>query len=237
MVIRARSSMLLIAAALGHAPAVAGSLRVDPVQVVINDDRRTAAVKIVNEASEPSTLKISAYAWSQVNGVDLYQPTDDLIASPPIASIEPGSAQTVRIGFRHPSDANHGSYRIVIEEIPKQNVAGIQVALRLNLPLYARIEPGRSSTIAWSATRQPDGAWVVKASNPTDRFVRVTPVDFSAASGLTYSDTIRLGSVLPHSSLEWTVGNAPRVLNNVRWRQIARGENERERPALAFKGD
>jgi fimbrial chaperone protein len=234
---RARSTMLLIAAALSHAPAVAGSLRVDPVQVVINDDRRTAAVKIVNEDSASSTLKISAFAWSQVNGKDVYQPTDDLIASPPIASIEPGSAQTVRIGFRHPSNANRGSYRIIIEEVPKPSVAGIQVALRLNLPLYARIQPGESSALAWVATRQGDGAWVVKARNPTDGFVRVTPMDFSAASGLTYSDNIRLGSVLPHSSLEWTVGNAPQVTNSARWHQIARGENERERPALAFKGD
>jgi fimbrial chaperone protein len=234
---RARSVMLLLAAALGSTPAIAGSLRVDPVQVVINDDRRTAAVKIVNEDSERSTLKISAFAWSQVDGEDVYQPTDELIASPPIASIEPGSAQTVRIGFRHPSAANRGSYRIIIEEVPKPDVAGIQVALRLNLPLYARIQPGESSALAWVASRQADGSWVVKAQNPTDGFVRVTPMDFSAASGLTYSDSIRLGSVLPHSSLEWTVGKAPQVTNPLRWRQIARGENERERPALAFKGD
>ena len=92
--------LLLAAATLSSTPAVAGSLRVDPVQVVINDDRRTAAVTVTNEDNHASTLKISALAWSQADGADDYQSTDALIASPPIATLGPGESQVIRIGFR-----------------------------------------------------------------------------------------------------------------------------------------
>jgi fimbrial chaperone protein len=210
---------------------------VDPVRVVINEDRRTAAISIINEADQPATLKIWTLAWSQANGADVHQRSEDLIASPPVAIIAPGATQVVRIGFRRPADARRASYRIIVEEVPRTDVTGVQVALRLDLPLFARIDEGQASDLQWKTARNADGTWFVEAVNSTSRFVRVTPVDLAAATGLALSDHLKLRTVLPHSSLQWTLGKSPEVVNPARWRDVAAGENDSARQKIALQGN
>lgn len=216
-------------------PARAGSLRVDPIQITISDDRRAASLTITNEGAEAATLRIMPMVWSQRDGADVHEPTSELIVSPPIVTVQAGAKQTVRVGFRNQTTRVVGSYRLILEETPRSGIAGVQVVLRLNLPLFARIAPGDASSLQWSSTRNARGEWLVEAKNVGDRFVRLTSADVAAATGLAYDKTFRLGVVLPHSSRRWIVGTAPVASNPLRWREIVREENEGERPALAQK--
>ncbi len=215
---------LVCAAWVSASPALAGSLGIDPVQLSINDNRRTASIAVTNKGDRPVTARVYPLAWSQSEEGDHYAPTDALIASPPVITIPAGVTHIVRVGFRDPSRAR-GSYRIIVEEVPQPGGAGVQVALRLNLPLFARMDPGAASSLKWAANQLQDGRWVVEATNPAAHYVRLTPQDFTAGSGVRHDNTVRVGVILPHARRQWAVGVNPDVANETRWRQIAREES------------
>jgi len=150
----AGASALMIFAFAAPVPAEAGSLRVDPVRLEINAGRRTATVTIRNDEATPVTIRAYALTWDQANGEDVYGDTDAVIVSPPIFTIAPGASQLVRVGLRSPSGGGR-AYRVIIEEVPGASPAGgVQVALRLNLPLFAMMQSGSHSDLRWSASRQ-----------------------------------------------------------------------------------
>jgi fimbrial chaperone protein len=196
------SRLLLCAAALCSSPAGAGSLRVDPVQIVIDDDRKTAVVTVVNEAPVATTLRVTPFEWSQMGGEDVYTRTDTIIASPPIVEVPSGARQIIRVGFRRPSEARRGSYRVVLEEMPRTDVTGVQVTLRLNLPLFARIEQGAASEVSWSAARDETGEWIVTGNWSKLRRQlpsrRHSPPRQSAVACRTDATCSRSGSLAPH---------------------------------------
>ena len=110
------------------APALAGTLQINPVLLEVDASRRTALVTLRNVESEPVTIRSYALAWNQEGGEDAYAETSALIVSPPIFTIPAGGTQLVRIGLRSPAAARQ-AYRLIIEEVPEARPAeGIRVA-------------------------------------------------------------------------------------------------------------
>lgn len=214
------------------APASAGSLRVDPVHISIGESRRSAAVTVVNTAAEPVMIRAYPLAWSQVDGEDVYSETNAVIVSPPIVTMAAGAKQVIRIGFRNPG-ASRGAWRLVIEEVPQPRLEsdGIQVALRLNLPLFVQLKAAKAGDLRWSAWRAHDGIWTLEAQNPSSGYVRLEPVDFTGATGIRHASWLRLGTVLPNSHRRWRIEGEPDVADPVRFEQIVRRESPNERLA------
>lgn len=214
------------------APAFAGSLRVDPVEVSISADQRAAAVTLTNMADAPITVHAYGLLWNQNDGGDDYSETSELIVSPPITTIPPKSIQLVRVGFRNASSAR-GAWRLVVEEVPQaRSNGGIQVALRMNLPLFVQIHPGSVEDLSWSAQRALDGGWTVEAVNSSDKYVRLEAADFTARTGVEHSSSIRMGTVLPHSRRRWRLQNSPSLIDATQFQRIARTEAPDDRLAV-----
>jgi len=219
----AACAALALSAAAGLAPAAAGTLQVNPVLVEIGGARRTGSVTVRNEENVPVTIRAYPLAWRQEGGADHYDETAALIVSPPVFTIPPHATQTVRIGPRRPSAAPL-PYRLIIEEVPEAAPAGsgIRVALRLNLPLYANLEPGTPADLSWRAFRQADGQWAIEASNNGAGWVRVEQANAEAATGLRLGDGFAFGTVLPGGARRWLVGADPRIGDRARFQQISR---------------
>ena len=218
----AGASALMIFAFAAPAPAEAGSLRVDPVRLEINAGRRTATVSVRNDEATPVTIRAYALTWDQADGEDRYAETEAVIVSPPIFTIAPGATQLVRVGLRSPSGGGR-AYRVIIEEVPGASQSGgVQVALRLNLPLFAMMEPGRQTDLRWSASRQSDGGYVIEAVNGGSGYVRVEASDSAAALGVAQAGA-PYGVVLPNQRRRWTVA-APQVTDQARFNAIARAD-------------
>jgi fimbrial chaperone protein len=217
-VLIAGASAVLLASLAAPAPALAGTLRVDPVRLEISPDRRTATVTVRNEEQTPVTIRVYALTWDQVDGEDRYGETDAIIASPPIFTIAPGATQLLRVGLRTPS-AGGRAYRIIVEEVPAASPGGIQVALRLNLPLFAMMQAGAPGDLSWSASRQANGSWSLEAVNRGARYVRLEPSDVAAATGIA-EDSTAFGVVLPNSRRRWMIAE-PRITNQARLQSIA----------------
>ena len=170
----ATSTVLLGIVAVGS-PAMAGSFKVNPVNLAIPPERVTTSASLTNSASEPVSVRVVAYRWTQVDGADLRQETGNVIVSPPIFTLEPGATQLVRVGLkeRRPGDA----YRVVFEEIPRERPEGnvVQVALRLDLPMHVEAAGG-ASELAWQAWRDGSGAVTLEATNFGNRHQRVLAI-------------------------------------------------------------
>ena len=219
------AALLAAAAAIAAVPgaAQAGSLSVDPIRLEITQGRRTATLRVRNQEQSPVTIRAYALAWSQVDGEDRYEDSAAVIVSPPIFTIPAGGTQLIRVGLRTPS-ADPRAFRLMVEEVPQASPGGgVQVALRLNLPLFAMMNAGTAAELGWAASRGADGRWTVEAVNTGAHYVRVEPAAAEAATGVDFDNSANLGVVLPGSRRRWVVGSAPALLDNGRFAAIQRG--------------
>src|SRR5207237_4579717 len=69
--------LLAIVAAGGRASA--GSVQIDPVSLELPHDRNSALLSVRNRDSQPISMRVRAYRWSQENGEDVYRSRPALI--------------------------------------------------------------------------------------------------------------------------------------------------------------
>lgn len=213
----------LLASASIATMASAGSLQVDPVKVEITAKRKIGAVRVKNDADQPVTIRGYALSWTQRDGEDVYEEVSSIVVSPPVATIPPGGVQLIRVGLRSPAGAP-GAYRLIIEEVPEASPGtGVQVALRLSLPLFAMEAPGKVSDLSWSQSRGPDGKLVLEAVNNGSGYVRVEPADAAKLTGIQFETKGSLGTVLPKSRRRWVMHKEPVVLDRSKFESIASG--------------
>ena len=121
--------------------AVAGgqALSVLPVNVMLGPNQRAATLSLSNHDTKQMAIQIRAYAWNQKDGNDQLTDSDQLLASPPIATIAPGTMQVVRLILRQPPAGREVTYRILVDQIPPPAEAGtVHVVLRLSIPIFAQ---------------------------------------------------------------------------------------------------
>lgn len=202
-------SGLLFTGLLAGSPAAAGSFQVNPVHITMAADRQTASLTIKNTDSREVAVRVTAYRWTQVNGEDVYAPTTDVIASPPIFTIPASGTQLVRVGLK--ARTAGGAYRVILEEIPRQLPSGseVQVALRLNLPLYLLPPKGGAPDLNWTAWRDAAGELFVEARNRGSLHAQVLEIGAAGARGENLILSKEMGVILPSSARYWKVGKRP----------------------------
>lgn len=202
------------------APATAGSLQIDPIKVEINADRKIASIRVKNEEDAPVTIRAYALTWDQVDGEDRYASTNAIILSPPVFTIPAKGTQLVRIGLRTPA-AGGRAYRLMIEEVPQpKEGSGVQVALRLNIPLYAGVASGALGDLTWRAFQDGPKGWFVEAANKGSGYVRVEAEEAAAATGV--RQVSGFGVVLPGSTRRWFVGQRVDLADPTKFQRISR---------------
>lgn len=199
---------VLLLLAIG--PAFAGSIAVNPIRVTLHATQTTSALVVRNSGAEASVVQLQIVSWSQQDGKDVYVPTKDLLATPPIFTVPAGGSQTVRVGLRRRADAHsEGTYRLILQEVPpppKPEFRGLQVALRLSVPVFVAPAVAPSSTLTWHAELTSQGDLKIAAVNTGNTHVQV--IRFKLASdGTELAPTTPAGSayVLPGQRREWNM--------------------------------
>jgi fimbrial chaperone protein len=198
--------VFLLAGLLLAMQASAGGVSVSPTRVELSADQRIAALTLTNDSSRPYTLQMEASRWFQANGRDDHEPTDELLATPPIFTLEPGESQVVRVGLRRSPDANQElSYRLFAQEIPEptpEGFSGLHLVLRLSMPVFvAPARPATEPVLSWHVESGTSGDLEVSATNDGNRRAYLTRVRFSA-DGLSIEPG-NLRYVLPGASGHW----------------------------------
>ncbi len=158
------------------AGAQAGSLTVTPVIVTLDDKTHSAALTIKNEGNEARVIQTELVRWTQKDGADVQSPSSDILVNPPLATLQPGQTQTIRIGLkRRMGNAQELAYRLYLTEVPppSESFTGLRIALRLGVPIYVSPRAKPSARLEWQAARAPNGALLLTALNDGNRHLRV----------------------------------------------------------------
>ncbi|CAI8744631.1 fimbrial chaperone protein [Pseudomonas chlororaphis] len=225
---------VLVILMLGTAMAqAAGSVLIWPIDPVLEADQQASALWLENRGTETAILQIRVFAWSQSGFNDQYQNQRDVIGSPPVAKIEPGQKQLVRLTrTRDVPPGQELAYRIIIDEIPSiaplaapgngKAAAAIRFQMRYSVPLFA-YGAGLWSKEDSTRSRDPKGigkadlSWdkvtvagrsYVEIRNQGDVHARLTDATFKQGGQPTPLVEGLLGYVLPGAVMRWPVPDA-----------------------------
>ncbi|MDR6181217.1 fimbrial biogenesis chaperone [Asaia bogorensis] len=221
--LRKTCALGFLAALLVHqAPAfAASSVTIWPVNPVLGRDSEASALWLENNDRKPVLLQIRVFRWTQAQGDDRYDEQSDIIASPPMATVQPGTRQLIRLmrtgGNNHDSEA---AYRVLIDEIPTPDaqpnaIAGasqIAIQLRYSIPLFVyganapadAANPSMSSDLKEkphliARLEHRNGHTMLVVSNTGSIHAKLSRVSL----GHTQMATGLLGYVLPGCEMAW----------------------------------
>lgn len=189
--------------------AMAASLQVSPTTIEVNAPGATSSVSLVNPTPQQISVQVRVFKWSQVNGQEKLEPTNDLVASPPFVTLPPSANYAVRL-VRTAGRPVSGeeSYRLVIDELPQPGrlkAGAITLLLRQSLPVFFEGPDMRPAQVSWSYSKQ-GGKLLVTAKNDGDRRMRIGSLSLSNGKGSTVSFGNGLvGYSLGRSVMTWVL--------------------------------
>jgi fimbrial chaperone protein len=205
---------LAVLLALTTAAARAGSFQVNPIRIEIAKGATTAAVVVHNDGTDAIVIQSNVVGWTQDDGQDVYAPTTEALVTPPIMTVPPGGEQIVRVGLRRRPDAQRElTYRVYLQEVPpppKAGFTGLQVALRVGLPMFVPPVAPALRRLEWSTQIGPDGSIHLAAQNTGNSHVQVTDFVLGVpGAGEPLAHESSLAYVLAGQRRQWVLAAAP----------------------------
>jgi fimbrial chaperone protein len=174
---------VLFGCLLWAAGAQAGSLQVGPLRLTLSAAQPVSALTVRNEGTQPMVIHVQGCVWSQEEGDDIYLPSQELLATPPIFTVPPGGAQIVRVGLRRPADPQRElAYRLYVQEVlpsPEPGFQGLQTALRIGVPIFVAPAHAASPVLRARATHKPQGTIQITLSNAGNAHIQIASFSLS----------------------------------------------------------
>jgi P pilus assembly chaperone PapD len=106
---------------------------------------------VTNHGARAVTVQIEAVDWRQQDNRDVFAPSGELFASPPLVRIAAGARQSVRILARPAGDGER-SYRLLVTELSETELDthGIHVLLQFSVPVFVRHDPHITPQLTFS---------------------------------------------------------------------------------------
>jgi fimbrial chaperone protein len=180
------AALFLCASAPAYEAVSAQGIEVAPINVQFAPGQLATTLTVTNRKAEKIAFQVRGFAWQQDGeGNDVLTPTDALLSSPPIATVQAGASQVVRLVLRKPPQGREETYRIVFDQLPPPAEAGVvHVLVRLSIPVFAepsaQIVPG----VHWRIANQ-GGRWWLVATNQGTRHLTVSKLKLMAPDGKT----------------------------------------------------
>ena len=218
----------LLALGMAQSAQAASSILIWPIDPVLEADQQASALWLENRGDTPANLQVRVFAWNQEGFDDKYQNQRDVVGSPPVATLQPGQKQLIRLtrAKTFPPGEEH-AYRIIIDEIPlplppaepgsNKAAAAVRLQMRYSVPLFA-YGAGLWSKPDASRPRDPSGAGLPQLSGRTVKVegksyvevvnrgaVHARLTEASLKSGAQSRPVVEglLGYVLPGATMRW----------------------------------
>ncbi len=198
--------VLAIAATVGApAAASAAALRVSPILIDAGEGAN-ASITLRNQEDRPLNAQVRVFRWSQRDGVEDLQPTDDVVASPPIVTVGPREDYVVRLQrTTGEQPVAEEAYRVVVDELPnpdRQRNGTVAVVLRYIVPAFFFPADATQPRLRWSLAHR-DGRTVLVAENTGDKRVQLTNLALKSGGRTALIGKGLAGYVLGHCAREW----------------------------------
>ena len=120
--------------------AQAAALRLAPILLDLRAGTATSTLRVWNEDSKPVWVQVRVFRWTQVNGKDVLETTRDVVVSPPMSALAPGSENLIRVVrvTQRPLEIRE-SYRLIVDQLPdpgERRPGTVNVLVRHALPLH-----------------------------------------------------------------------------------------------------
>ena len=198
---------LLGAFLLVLAPGQAGSVSVAPVLLDMTAPAAATLLTLRNDQKKPLNVQVRAYQWQQAGGEERLVPTREIVVSPPIATIQPGGEQVVRVvRLSKQAPVGEESYRVLVDELPdaaERRDGRVKLVLRHSIPVFFA-EPSRAPPrVTWSIIER-GGSWFLEGANAGGRRLRIANFSLKDATGNVIANRSGLlGYVLAGGSIRW----------------------------------
>ncbi len=169
--------------ALTMVTSAAAALRVTPISV----DRVAPAARSKPDGVErrpgPDHAQVRIFRWRQSEkGAEILEPTEDVIVSPPILKLVPGTDYTVRIvRISKTPVAGEEAYRIFADELPARIAAlenTVKLLVRYSIPVFFSAAGAKPASVTWTA-KAVAGRLLVQATNHGARRLRISQLRIS----------------------------------------------------------
>lgn len=204
----------LLAMCLCTQTALPEGIRVSPTTLEVTAPGAATGLTIVNQGRENITIQARVFRWTQQNGREEYVPTQDVVVSPPMTQLPPGTQQLLRV-VRVSGGVARGeeSYRIYIDQIPdRANGQGGTVSFtsRLRIPVFFTDPSARAPQVEWSVLHNGNQA-VLQARNVGDTRLRIADLQVLTGNRALVRQNGLFGYVLGGSVMQWSFGGGTQL--------------------------
>lgn len=208
-------------AAVGQAQAAA-TILLWPIDPWLAADANATELWIQNQGNSATTMQVRIVRWKQEGGYERYTAQQDVVASPPIVTIQKGNKQLIRLIKQGAVPAGtEQAYRIIVDEIPQPDAKaeptiGLKLQMRYSIPLFVygqgipTVKEGahhalvETRNLSWRVTRA-DGQPALEVRNQGDVHVRLSQVALEQGGQKRTVAEGLLGYVLPGSTRSWPI--------------------------------
>ena len=188
--------------------AQAGSFEVNPVGLTLSGTDSTGVVTVTNASDSLTVVQLQVVAWSQENGEDVYTPTRNVLATPPIFTVPVGGQQTVRLGLMTKPDAKlETAYRLFLRAAaccPKnQGFRDCRCCCASASRVFAEPAVATAPELHWSARRLSATEISVEAANDGSAHVQIEKLKLSINAQVKPLAERLGGYVLPGTHSSW----------------------------------
>lgn len=154
-------------------------VQISPTRVNLDGNQRVVALTLDNTSDRDISFQTELSEWTQTEAGDHYEPSSDLLVTPPIFTVSAGEQQILRVGLRRPPDQHRElSYRLFIQELPEstpEGFSGLQVVLRMSLPVF--VAPPQASPdhdLSWQLGYDEEGQPRLEVRNRGNGHAQIT---------------------------------------------------------------
>lgn len=181
----------VLVGAISSLPETAPAFTLSPMKVTLNAEGDTQTIRVKNPSDQPVDMQMQIFGWSDSEDLEALTPTEDILAMPPIFTVEPGGEQTVRVALRHPIDGeSERSYRVVIAEVSPEvgKPTGLGFSLAVSIPLFVHPD-GAEAAPVWTIEKTDAEGHALVLANEGKAYLKVAQVTLGyddAAAGAVF---------------------------------------------------
>lgn len=170
------------------ATAHASGFNVFPVRVELSARKTTASLELTNTSDTPTVVQLEPTLWEQEEGRMKLTPTEDVLAVPPVFTIQPGKKQVIRLALKRPVDVKKEmTYRLFINEVPsevKSASEGVSVAINVGIPIFVAPKTGDARPrLEWSAQKINEKQIRLTLANKGNAHIQIGLVNIYSPEG------------------------------------------------------
>ena len=164
---------------------VLAQVAISPVRIDLSDTRTKDVIRIKSQTETLRSYEVEVVSWSQSETErEIYSPTEDVIAVPPLFTLGPGEEQVLRLGMMTEADAEkEQAYRVFITELTPPNdgerqTSGVNMRLRIGVPVFVAAKSAANPKLEHVGSEEIDGHFYIQVRNPGNMHVRVSEIRY-----------------------------------------------------------